>query len=64
MEKDWLEIRSQFPVFKNYVYLDQLIKLHYHFVTRAIQQFLENQQMTGGDKSCWNYEVNKTREKI
>lgn len=65
MEKDWLEIRSQFPVFKNYVYLDQAHKAPLPlFVTRAIQQFLENQQMTGGDKSCWNYEVNKTREKI
>jgi selenocysteine lyase/cysteine desulfurase len=62
---DWKSVRDQFPVTKNYVYLDLANKGPLPlFATKTIQEYISDQQMTGGDKAKWFRTISETRERF
>ena len=62
---DWKVVRDQFPVTKNYVYLDLANKCALPlFSTKTIQDYILDQQITGGDKAIWFRTISETRERF
>jgi len=51
---DWQKVRDQFPVTREYLFFDLANKCALPlFCTKAIQDYIQKQQDTGGDKEEW-----------
>jgi selenocysteine lyase/cysteine desulfurase len=62
---DWTAVRDQFPVTKNYIYLDLANKCPLPlFSTKTIEDYIRDQQTTGGDKAKWFRTISEARERF
>ena len=59
---DWKNIREQFPVTEEYLYLDAAHKSALPlYTTKALENYFRNQQMTGGDKEEWKKTISDAK---
>lgn len=59
---DWRTVRAHFPITQEYLFFDLANKCALpRFATRAIQEYVEKQERTSGDKNEWFHTIEEAR---